>query len=262
MTAPDEAQTFPDDEETTVRPYPYRFDAEMIRRDLAEGPDGLARIERTFAAGRGQLATLSTAVDDCWGAVAAAWALEESLDVPDLVGRTAGLLRRYRDRWEPGPIPSWNAISFAVTLAMAGDRTTLSGLADVVLRPDGLQTGAGPGPSELALARMLVGLLAGRDEDAAAQPGPPGDDELETPTFAACRAVLDRDQAALEAAAAERSQVRLRLGGRSSRNRATWIYLLDRTAVGIALAAQDRGLRAVEGLPDVPTEIVATRRTS
>ncbi len=241
-----------------MRDYPYRPDQRAIERALTAGEQSVTTIEQTFASGRGAPDVLGIAVLRAWGSVAAAVALEHPLEAVRLLERVAVLVRDHLARW-PGPMASWDAVGFAVTLEMAGERAALAALAEHVLAPDGLQTHAGPVASELAFARVLVALLAGRDEAAAAQPAPPGDDEQENLTFTMTGAVLERDQEGLDAAAAGRSQLRMRLAGRSAQNRRNWIYLLDRTAVGIMLAAQDRGLQATPGLPDVPVEIVALR---
>ncbi|MGL4742959.1 MAG: hypothetical protein ACRCXL_01025, partial [Dermatophilaceae bacterium] len=58
-----------------------------------------------------------------------------------------------------------------------------------------------------------------------------------------------------------RSQFLMKHGRRSVQNRRTWFYVLDRYGIGIMLAATDHGLTPTPDLPDIPTDILATRQS-
>jgi hypothetical protein len=243
-----------------VRPYPHKPDVAFFveREEIAFWRDLSVTAQRTLSQGRGDIYVTNSGVSDCWAVAAISWLLEEPFDMPELMTAAAGMIQTALETM-PAPLMDSYAYGWCTTTTMAGRADLTLRVADRVLDPDGVEVDHNVEPSTLATTRAFAALITGRDSLARTLlPTAPLDDAYEIGINRTIIAILDQDQATLDAAAAERFAERTRQA-RRSRRRST--HLIDRLGVGLMLAAQDHGLTPTPDIPDIPLEILATRIT-
>jgi hypothetical protein len=244
-----------------ARPYPHKPDVAFFveRERVAFWRDLSWHAQRTLSQGRGDVYVTNSGVSDCWAVAAISWLLEEPFDMPELMTTAAGMVQTALDTM-PVPLMVSYAYTWTATTVMVGRADLTLRVADRVLDPGGVEEDHNVEPSTVATARAFAALVTGRDDLARSlQPATFADDLVEPGINAMITAITERDQATLDAAAAERFAWRAGKAKRSSSNRRKWKNLVDRVGFGLMLAAQDRGLGPTPDIPDIPLEILATR---
>jgi hypothetical protein len=198
--------------------------------------------------------------------VATRWLFGQSpAETLELFPRGCGIVRIGLDRL-PGPVLTGAAERWLGLPALIGDEELTRAVADRFLAPGSLEEAPPFQPQEAARARVLAAVRTGHDDRAAEllaalrqlgpRDAPPILVEADAARDELAAAVLARDQAGVNAAAAAYSAAWLRFGGRSSSNRADWNFLLNVPALVLMSAVVRRGLTATPGLPDMPVELV------
>jgi hypothetical protein len=249
-----------------VRPYPHRPDEVFATRRFPIARDGVARVGATIArTPDAHEGIANSGGDHVLEAMAWGWLLEveQPAQLRQLLDSAKAFVRHGLAH-PRGEHPSLSSAGRWIALALiAGDPQLAArvGASVAPARP------AQPGEEFLV---MLAALARGDDASAAAWAdaltrvlGDPG-----TAPFAAAglahldelgRAVLARDQAALDAAARARGEAIAAEYRRTAEKRRQWIPVLDHYAAAVVLLGVQRGLAFPPGIASLPAELLLAR---
>lgn len=249
-----------------TRPYPHRPAVDVAERRFTVAAAGVGRALATVdRRGFAPASVVRAALDPFWEALAWGWLLERPLaELRALVPPAVTLVRAALDRPGDDPRDLWDVERSVTTALLAGDDDAAVRAASLTVAPPAQEADAYP---------ATLAALVRRDDDAAARDAATLRAVADTPTTApdtvdalahlgdVADAVLRGDQTALDGALAARAEAVARAHTTEVMRR-RWHGVLDRSAVGLALAGSRRGLRVPAGIAVVPAELLAAVRAA